>query len=75
MEQRTLFFKIFFFIGVLPAFMSLWVLNPLELELQIVSCHMGAGTEVGSSGRAVSVLNYCAISPAPRELFFFLTIV
>ena len=43
-------------ISVLP-----WVSGYLELELQIVvSCHVGTvlGTELGSSGRAVSALSF-----------------
>lgn len=48
------------YVCVLPAYMSVYVrvLDPLEPELQtVVSCHVGLGTELGSSGRTASVLN------------------
>jgi hypothetical protein len=41
------------------------VVDPLELELQTA---MGAGNRPESSGRAVSALNYGAISPAPVKM-------
>jgi hypothetical protein len=42
------------------------VSDPQELELQlVVGGHVGAGTESRTSTRAISVLNYWAISPSP----------
>jgi hypothetical protein len=47
------------------------VSDPLELEPRaVMSCHVGAGIEPRSSGRAASVLNHRAISPA-RLIFIF----
>ena len=48
------------YIDVFPAlYVCARVPDPLELELQIVViCHVGAGIQPGTSGRADSVL-YC----------------
>ena len=47
----------------------MYVLDPLELELQVMSGHSSRvlGPELGSSGRVANGnLNHRAISPAPK---------
>lgn len=43
------------------------ILNPLQLELEIASQHVGVGFEPGSSGRIAGALNRCALSSVPRH--------
>ena len=48
------------------------VLNPLELELQMVMNHqVSAGDKPGSSARASDTLNHSAISQAPCNDIYF----
>lgn len=44
------------------------VSDPPELEVQVFVdlWTWVLGTKLGSSGRAASVLNHCAVSPAPK---------
>lgn len=42
---------------------------PLKIGVtNVVSYHLGAGTEPGSSARAISALNFRVIFPAPMTL-------